>query len=96
MEVQTCARQVKDAALEVKTTRDLAHSVPVVKSTDGRVGLRGSVLANKPIDNDSNHDGCRVKEALLSNELNGAIACGEPFQLMDKRSKVNIKQKLCC
>ena len=93
-EVQTCAPQVKDAIVEVKTAGDLAHKVPVVKSVDGRVDLGGSVLASKPIDTspDSNHDGCRVKEALLSNGLNGAIACGKPFQLMDKRSNMNIKQ----
>ena len=86
--------QVKDAIVEVKTAGDLAHKVPVVKSVDDRVDLGGSVLASKPIDTrpDSNHDGCRVKEALLSNELNGAIACGKPFQLMNKRSNMNIKQ----
>ena len=80
--MQPCAPQVKDAIVEVKNAGDsIAHKVPVVKSVDGRVDLGGSVLASKPIDTspDSNHDGCRVKEALLSNELNGAIACGKPF-----------------
>ena len=41
---------------------------------------------------DSNHDGCRVKDALLCNGRNGAIACGKPFQLMDQRSNMTIKQ----
>ena len=66
-EVQTCAPQVEDAIVEVKTAGDLAHKVPVVKSVDGRVVLGGSVLASKPIDTspDSNHDGCCLYERPL-------------------------------
>ena len=85
--VQACAPQVKVATVEVKPTGDLALKILVFKSVDGRVDLGGSVLASKPIDTspDSNHGGCRVKEALLSSGLNGVIACGKPFHLMDKR-----------
>ena len=86
--------QVEDAIVEVKTAGGLAHKVPVVKPVDGRFDLGGSILASKPIETspDSNHDGCRVKEALLINGPNGAIACGKSFQLMDKRSNVKVKQ----
>ena len=67
--MNACVSQVKGAIVEIKTAGDLAHKVPVVKSVNGRVDSGGSVLASNPIDTspDLNHDGCRVKEALLSN-----------------------------